>query len=88
MYLTCEGVDLSLSLVQSPCQLADLLVALVKLTLHSLQLQTQRLPLRLVPPNQQSDLNLTENAVKCSYGCSSVHSPPVTSPQPGTRKSV
>lgn len=40
VHLAGEGVDLSLSFVQSPCELAVLLVALMKLTLHPLQLQT------------------------------------------------
>lgn len=48
VYLTGEGVDFSLSFVQSSGQLAVLLMAQVQLALHPLQLQTQRLTLRLL----------------------------------------
>lgn len=47
VYLRGERADLSLSFVQSPGELAVLLMALVKLALHTLQLQTQRLALCL-----------------------------------------
>lgn len=46
-YLAAEGADLSLSFVQASGELAVLLVAQMKLAPQSLQLQTQRLALRL-----------------------------------------
>lgn len=46
-YLAAEGADLSLSFVQASSELAVLLVAQMKLAPQSLQLQTQRLTLRL-----------------------------------------
>lgn len=49
-YLVGERVDLSLGFVQASGELAVLLVALAKLALHSLQLQPQRLTLRLSRP--------------------------------------
>lgn len=52
VYLRGERADLSLSFVQSPGELAVLLMALVKLALHALQLQTQRLALRLSHQHQ------------------------------------
>lgn len=54
-YLATEGVDLSLSFVQASGELAVLLVAQMKLALHPLQLQTQRLTLRL--SHQQDPTN-------------------------------
>lgn len=55
VYLTGERVDLSLGFVQASGELAVLLVALAKLALHPIQLQPQRLALRLSRPQTTQD---------------------------------
>lgn len=52
VYLAGQRADLSLGFVQSPGQLVALFQALVKFALRPLQLQAQRLPLRLQQQQQ------------------------------------